>query len=183
MADRGDDAYFSPPEAVSALLAIEAAHMPASVWEPAAGAGAIVKPLRQSGRTVIASDIRDYGLEACEAPINYLEAAPRAIEGIVTNPPYRLAAEFVEKATEEAPYVAMLLRTNFLESTRRKSLFERKPPARVWVASRRLPMMHRLGWAGPQAPSNTCFAWFVWDARSGEQAHLRWFDWKEHVHA
>jgi len=41
-----------------------------------------------------------------------------------------------------------------------------------------LPMMHRHGWQGPRAPSNTCFAWFVWDARSNEKRVIDWFDWK-----
>jgi hypothetical protein len=35
----------------------------------------------------------------------------------------------------------------------------------MWVSSRRLPMMHRFGWDGPRATSNTCYAWFIWDRR------------------
>ena len=40
-------------------------------------------------------------------------------------------------------------------------------------------MMHRHGWSGPRAPSNTCFAWFVWDERSPQKCIVDWFDWKE----
>ncbi len=40
-------------------------------------------------------------------------------------------------------------------------------------------MMHRYGWQGPRAPSNTCFAWFVWDALSEQKRVIDWFDWKE----
>ena len=39
-------------------------------------------------------------------------------------------------------------------------------------------MMHRHGWQGPRAPSNTCFAWFVWDERSEQKRIIDWFDWK-----
>jgi len=49
---------------------------------------------------------------------------------------------------------------------------------RVWISSRRLPMMHRHGWQGPRASSNTCFAWFVWDERSEQKRIIDWFDWK-----
>lgn len=35
--DRGLDAYFTPPEEVWSLLAIEGARIPQHVWEPAAG--------------------------------------------------------------------------------------------------------------------------------------------------
>ena len=63
-ADRGHDAYFSPPEAVYSLLHIEASHLPRCIWEPAAGDGAIVLPFRAAGYGVVASDIVDYGWPA-----------------------------------------------------------------------------------------------------------------------
>lgn len=40
-------------------------------------------------------------------------------------------------------------------------------------------MMHRDGWKGPRAPSNTCFAWFVWNACSEQKRVVDWFDWKQ----
>jgi hypothetical protein len=178
------DAYFSPPEAVLSLLRLEAARLPGCIWEAAAGDGAIVRPLQAAGYTVLASDIADYGLPGCEAGVDYLTAPPRPeAQGIVTNPPYRLAARFAEKALREVPYVALLLRTNFLEGTTRLPFFRRHEPARVWISSRRLPMMHRHGWQGPRAASNTCFAWFVWDARSERKRVVDWFDWKKLVSA
>jgi len=67
--------------------------------EPAAGDGAIVRPLQAAGFTVIASDIVDYGLVGCKAGIDYLEAAPiGGVDGKVTNPPFKLALQFAEKA-------------------------------------------------------------------------------------
>jgi hypothetical protein len=39
-------------------------------------------------------------------------------------------------------------------------------------------MMHRHRWTGSTAPSNTCFAWFVWDERSEQKRIIDWFDWK-----
>jgi hypothetical protein len=178
-ADRGLDAYFSPPEAALSLLHIEAQHLPKCIWEPAAGDGAIVRPLQSAGFTVIASDLVDYGLEGCQAGVDYLKAKPvREPHGIVTNPPYKLAMSFAEKALHETFYLALLLRTNFLESTVRLSFFREHQPARIWISSRRLPMMHRHGWQGPRAPSNTCFAWFIWDKRSDQKRIVDWFDWK-----
>jgi hypothetical protein len=180
-ADRGLDAYFSPPEATASLLGIEASHLPQRIWEPAAGDGAIVRPLQSAGFSVIASDIVDYGLIDCKVGINYLEAPPIGdVEAVVTNPPFKLALRFAEKALSEVPYLALLLRTNFLESTERLKFFRKHPPARIWISSRRLPMMHRHGWQGRRAPSNTCHAWFVWDERSDQKSVTHWFDWKEY---
>lgn len=178
--DRGLDAYFSPPEAVTSLIYIESDYLPKCIWEPAAGDGAIVRPLKDAGFTVVASDIVDYGLTGCKSGVDYLSSKPlHGVQGIVTNPPYRLAMRFAEKAIGETPYLALLLRTNFLESTARLRFFRLNPPARIWISSRRLPMMHRYGWQGPRAPSNTCFAWFVWDRRSRQKRVVDWFDWKE----
>jgi hypothetical protein len=129
---------------------------------------------------VIASDIADYGLADCKAGVDYLKAKPiREAQGIVTNPPFKLALRFAEKAIKEVPYLALLLRTNFLESANRLSFFRKHKPARIWLSSRRLPMMHGHGWTGPRAPSNTCFAWFVWHACSDQKYALDWFDWKD----
>ena len=175
--DRGVDPYFTPIEGIRALMKIEA--LPKNIWEPAAGNGAIVNPLRDAGHNVLASDIVDYGGVKGFVQRDFLTSSvkDRSI-GIVTNPPYKLAAQFLEHALSESDYVALLLRLNFLEGSKRKAMFEANPPARVWVSSRRLPMMHRLGWTGNQAPSNTCYAWFVWAQPNGKP-QLNWFDWRQ----
>ena len=157
-AARGLEAYWTPPEAIASLLGIEAAHLPSRpclIWEPAAGTGAIVRPLQAAGYEVIASDVADYGLDDCQAGVDYLTAAPpRGIQAIVTNPPFTLAVRFAQKALTEVPYLALLLRTNFLESQERLPFFRRHPPARIRISSRRLPMMHRHDWQGNKANSN-----------------------------
>jgi hypothetical protein len=175
-ADRGLDMYPTPPEATLSLLGLET--LPRVIWEPAAGDGAIVRILQAAGHTVHASDIADYGAGYAQA--DYLASAPpAAVEAIVTNPPFKLALEFTQKALGEVPYLALLLRTNFLESIERLPFFLAHPPARAWVSSRRLPMMHRRDWDGPRASSNHCFAWFIWDARAERHCVLGWFDWRE----
>jgi hypothetical protein len=72
-ADRGLDAYFSPPEAAASLVYIEHQYLPKCIWEPAAGDGAIVRPLQAAGFMVIASDIVDYGLAGCTI-VDFLKA-------------------------------------------------------------------------------------------------------------
>jgi hypothetical protein len=168
----------SPVEAVHALVHVEGDRLPSVLWEYGAGTGNIVTALRQSGRTCYASDIFDYGFPGTKIE-DYTDAVPEwDVEGIVTNPPFNRALEFLQKSISEVPYVAYLLRTNWLESTRRLPFFKEHPPARVWVFSRRLPMLHRYGWAGKRAASNICFAWFCFDRRSDVKRQLGWVDWK-----
>ena len=150
--DRGLDPYWTPDEATRSLLEIE--RLPHVIWEPAAGAGAISKVLRSAGHKVTSSDIARYDDFDLNFSADYLTApAPHGVQAIITNPPFRLALQFAAKAIAEAPYVALLLRLNFLESVERLVFFSKAPPARILVSSRRLPMMHRLGWAGRQASS------------------------------
>jgi hypothetical protein len=176
--DRVDDFYRTPTCAVQALIGIEGNRIPRVIWEPACGDGAIVKPLEAAGRIVVASDLVDRGAGYLSRRDYLMEPVPEGVQGVITNPPYKLAMEFVEKAVREVPYSAWLLRLNFLESVRRMSFFKDISPARVLISSRRLPMMHRDGWAGPKNGSNACHAWFIWDG-AAEKTEIGWFDWEE----
>jgi hypothetical protein len=181
-AERKLDAYFTCPEAVVSLLYLERKYLPCTIWEPAAGDGAIVHLLRRAGCTVTASDIKDYGLPGCLIADYFTLPAPPGIAGIVTNPPYAAARRFAEKALDEAPYVALLLRSNFLiEGSGRDSFLETHPPARIWHSSARLPMMHRHGWTGRRSGSNTPYSWAIWDARANRPELPRRFNWHEIV--
>jgi hypothetical protein len=177
----GLDPYFTCPEAIASLIALEGDRLPQRLWEPAAGDGAIVAPLRATGRFVVASDIHDYGLDGC-AVQDYLTAIPPpGIEGIVANPPYRQALQFALKALSEVPYVALLVRSNFtVEGIKRMAFRTSHPPTRIWCSARRLPMMHRYGWTGPRAPSNTPYCWLVWE-HGAPREYPQDFDWRQFV--
>jgi hypothetical protein len=181
LSERGDDFYASPAEAVTSLIRIENQRLPRTLLEPACGDGAIVLPFRDAGYTMFASDLVNRGCPNSETGVDFLMPfpVPSGIGGIVTNPPFKLAMPFIEKALSIVPYVAVLLRLSFLESTSRKEFFQTSPLARVHIASRRLPMMHRHGWAGPVASSSTPYAWFCWDRKHNGPPNIFWFDWAD----
>src|SRR5215472_10081738 len=159
-AERGLDLYETPAVAVEALLRVE--KLPARIWEPAAGRGAIVRVLRNHGHAVVASDVFDYGGLNFVGDFLTQEQMPDGCTAIVTNPPFKIAEPFVERALELAPLVIMLLRLAFLESERRCNILEGRGLARVHVFRIRLPMMHRDQWAGKKANSGMSFAWMTW---------------------
>jgi hypothetical protein len=167
LAERRDDLYETPACAVRALLAVE--EIPSgTIWEPACGPGAIVRVLRAAGHEVWATDLVDYASPDQDAHgIDFLmeSLAPDSIGSIVTNPPFKLADEFVRHALLICPHVYMLLRLAFLESERRSEILDNGWLRRVYVFRERLPMMHRAGWNGPRASSALAFAWFVWDRK------------------
>jgi hypothetical protein len=176
--DRKDDLYETPAVAIKALLRVE--QLPHRLWEPAAGRGAIVNVLRAAGHKVLASDLVDYGDPTHFARRDFLlEKLPKDCQGIITNPPFKLAEEFVAHALELAPLVVMLLRLAFLESTRRTPILEGRGLARIHVFRRRLPMMHRDQWSGPKANSGMAFAWFVWDRAHTGPTTIHRLSWEE----
>jgi hypothetical protein len=162
LVDRKNDLYETPDVAVEALLRAE--RLPHHIWEPACGPGRIVNVLRQHGHTVWATDLVDYGCPNSQSGIDFLmERQTRIdVEAIVTNPPFKLAGEFVAKALELAPCVMMLMRLAFMESERRCNILDGGQLARVHAFRKRLPMMHRDGWQGPKSSNSLCFAWFIW---------------------
>lgn len=168
---RTDDFHETPHVAVEALLSVET--FIGAIWEPACGNGAISDILFARGHNVISTDLvsRGYGPGRVDF---LLELAPRA-PNIITNPPFKLAAEFARRACDlTTSKVALLCRLGWLEGNARRAMFEATPLARVWVFSRRLPMMHRVGWDGPESSSAIAFAWFVWDHAHSGPPTLGW---------
>lgn len=178
LADRRDDLYETPAEAVHALMLAE--KLPPFLWEPACGPGAIVNVLRGAGHTVLASDLVDYGDPTHFYGRDFLmeRKAPDGCQAIVTNPPYKLADQFVSHALDLVPAVFMLLRLPFIESVRRSAILESGHLARVNVFRNRLPRMHRGGWKGAETSSSMCFAWFCWSRNHTGPTELRRISWE-----
>lgn len=183
LAERGNDLYGTPAVATQALLRAEI--LPHRIWEPAAGRGAIVDVLRAVGHRVLASDLVDYGDPSHFPRRNFLRErrVPDGCQAIVTNPPFKLAEEFVAHAIELCPLVIMLLRLAFLESERRCSILENCGLARVHVFRKRLPMMHRDGWEGRKANSGMAFAWFVWNRAHRGPTTIHRISWEARIDA
>lgn len=97
---------------------------------------------------------------------------------IITNPPYKHALEFVEKAlslVEEKRKVAMFLRIQFLEGQRRRKLFDREPPKAIYVLSRRLSCA-KNGDFENYGNGAVCYAWFVWEKGFGGKTVVEWIN-------
>lgn len=158
-----DDFYRTGAIATEKLLSKE--KFTGTIWEPACGIGDISQVLLSKNK-VISSDliVRGYGMGDCD----FLTIRPfMGFNNIVTNPPYKIAEEFVLHALEITPScgkIAMFCRTLWLEgSGRRDRLFTKYPPTRVWVLSSRPPMAR--GKNTPFQVGLVSFSWFVWDLK------------------
>lgn len=182
LADRRNDLYESPPEAVRALL--ELGEVPPVVWESACGPGSIVRVLRAAGHVVYATDLVDYNSpDQDESGWDFLleRQAPIGVQAIVSNPPFKLAAEFVEHGLSLCPRVIFLLRLSFLESETRSSILDGGKLSKVYVFRNRLPMMHRDGWEGNKSTNTVPFAWFLWDSNHSGPTVLNRISWRSSI--
>lgn len=148
---RALDYYPTPPDVTAALCAFLALPAGTKVWEPACGNGMMVQALAAAGLSVVGTDIQqgdDY----------LLTAPPPGTAAIITNPPFRLAEEFIRKSVAEAPLAAMLLKSQYWHAARRRVLFQDLPPAFV------LPLSWRPDfYFGAKAGAPTMeVLWTVW---------------------
>lgn len=167
------DFYATPPVAVTKLLNHE--QFGTLVLEPCCGNGAIAEILSHD-HTVIARDLYDWGYG--ETGKDFLTEPITDVDAVITNPPFKLSLEFTRRALEctekRKGKVAMLNRIQWLESERRRKLFESTPLRKVLVFSKRIPRMHRFDFTGKPGTSLLCFGWFVFDWTYEGKPVLEW---------
>lgn len=156
----------TPPWATRAFLAAARIDLTgAAVWEPFCGAGHMSAVLEEAGADVHSTDVYPHGYGEVGSFVGGALAGdvasspwPERGDWVISNPAFSLAVEAFERGLEEARNVAMLLRTQWLESEERFRLFSRER-FEVWVYSERVPMIE-FAW-DPAASSMTSYAWFV----------------------
>jgi len=170
------DFYATDPKAAEWLLKLEP-NLSDNIWECACGDLSLSNVFTATGKCVRNSDIvaRKDGIEIldflmCDTHVSNTD--------IVTNPPYKYAKEFVEKALsliDDGHYVCMFLKLTFLEGKSRRQLFKDYPPIRVWVSSSRMNCFLN-GNIASNSSSAVCYAWFVWQKGYKGFPELRWFN-------
>jgi hypothetical protein len=173
----GRDNFPTPPWATRALIE----HVIGDVWrdytclEPACGAGHMARTLVPYFKIIEASDAYDYDFAAVR---NFLDSSRRTgvHDWVITNPPFKLAKEFVVEGLRVAMVgVAVLVRTVFLESSGRwKQLFRDQPPSTFAQFVERVPMVQ--GRIDREAGTATSYGWMVWNKRIVKRAwpELAW---------
>lgn len=167
------DFYRTPGWCVSRLL--EAVSFPSGRWlEPGCGEGDIVRVVRDSipGVTVSGFDLRNTKFIRSETSNEFVVgnilkpqgqlaewmAGPK-FDMAIGNPPFRLAAQFIEFALKHANNVAMLLRLNYLASDER-SAFMRTFCPDVFILPNRPSF--RPSKRGLLTTDSIEYGWFVW---------------------
>ena len=174
---QSEDYYATTPIAAELLLGLET--FSPNVWECACGQGHLSNVFTTAGYVTKSSDLVDRGFG--EIGLDFLSNEVTEWDGdIITNPPYKYAQEFVEKAISVIPAgnkVAMFLKLQFMESKKRKNLFINYPPKTIYVSSSRL-MCAKNGDFETMAASGSAvaYAWYVWEKGYVGDPAIKWFN-------
>lgn len=182
-----NDYYATPFRATNAILdQLPDLSLDDVILEPAAGEGHIVKCLKERYpyTTIIANDIAyrssRFGIDV-NGGIDFLNPTlsySRPIDTIITNPPFSLAQEFIEKALSITKhYVIILAKIQLLEGEKRRSMFDNTPLKYIYVFSKRVSTL----WNGQEVDENgkpwattMCLAWYVWEIGYEGEPIVRW---------
>lgn len=134
-----DDYYATDPVAIDVLLKDGNVKLSEEVWECASGSGCLSKRLKHYGYSVLSTDLVDRGYGT--GGVDFLACTEMFDGDIITNPPYKLAQEFIQHALELIPNgrrVFMFLKIQFLEGKKRRKLFDSGCLKTVYVSSSRI---------------------------------------------
>jgi len=165
-----NDFYATPSEEVENILKHE--DLIGTVLEPACGKGHISKMISEN--KLISTDLIDRGYGICE--LDFLsDKYPYGdnIDTIITNPPFKLIEEFVNKAIKIArSKVIILARTQFLETiSRYENIFINNPPNRIYQYVDRIACAKNADFENTS--NSMSYAWFVWDKECND-TRLYW---------
>ena len=174
-----NDYYATHPDSTKALLEVEEIIYPA--LEPACGEGHISKLLDSVQTT--SSDLVDRGYADARC-VNFLNDDSHLLfsysyNTVITNPPFNLFQEFVEKALQIAKKkVIMFGKLQALEGQKRATFLETTPLKTVYVFKKRQqPMRNGKDYdeiTGKKMSSTMAFAWFVWEIGYEGEPVIKW---------
>lgn len=178
-----NDFYATNPEAVRKLIKKYKFNENGTWLEPCVGQGHIANTINDIYKTyVVGIDIIDRGYSNTIISDFLTYETNDKYDNIISNPPYSLAGEFVEKSIEllsDNGKMAMFLKIQFLEGLKRKKLFEKYPPKYIYVFRSRMATWNNGNSTdenGKRWATTMCHAWFVWEKGYDGEPVVRWLN-------
>lgn len=176
---QNEDYYATDPVAIDVLINDGGVEFNNKVWECACGRGDLSERLKEHGVEVYSTDLIDRGYG--DGQVDFLAYDGTWDGDILTNPPYKYAKEFIEKAmsiVSDGNRVYMFLKIQFLEGKARKELFKKFPPKTVYVSSSRIlcaknAMFDEMKAGGGSA---VAYAWYEFEKGYKGDTKLKWIN-------
>lgn len=157
------DFYPTPPDATHALMLFLVKQgiigSDSLVWEPACGNGAMSNVISDYVDDVHSTDIRHTGFGV--GGTDFL-SSQFDCDAVITNPPFALSEQFINHALNQAPVVAMLLKSQYWHAKRRIELFNKFSPAYVLPLTWRPDFLFDQRANGVRGAPTMEVHWTVW---------------------
>jgi len=150
------DDFQTPPEALLPLFPYLENNGFEIIWECAAGQGYLVKEFEARGYEVIATDIK--------TGHDFLNWNPKRFDCIITNPPYSIKQEFLERCYELGKPFALLLPLTTFETAKRQKLFKNHGIEIIFF-DKRINFITPDEKSDKESSSWFSTAWFTWGFR------------------
>jgi hypothetical protein len=171
------DYYATEPKALELLLKLE--RFDTNVWECACGGGHLSEVLLKNGHNVKSTDLVDRNYASELIDFLAIDNTEKWGGDIITNPPYKYAEQFVEKALSLIPIgnkVAMFMGIQFVEGKKRKQFLKTFPIKTIYVSSGRLNCAKNGDFVKYNSNSARCYAWYIWEKGYNGSTELKWFN-------
>lgn len=152
-----------------------------TILEPASGEGHIVNVLKENfpNSIITATDLIQRNNQEVIGGIDFLNSYNKGekYDYVITNPPFVLAKEFIDKSLTLSNVVFMFAKLQFLEGKARKEWLKSLPLKYVYVYSYRANPWRNgspVDDNGKKYSSTMAFAWYVFDKNYVGEPIIRW---------
>lgn len=160
--------FYETPYSLTELL-LEKETMIGNILEPACGNGAIVKVLKKNGYM---------NITAYDKETDFLKETKK-YDTVITNPPFSLAYEFIQKAKQVSDVFYFLLPLNYLHGKKRYDNIYSDKDFRletIYVFTRYPLLGEPLREDGKHNTGMMVYAWYKFNKNYKEEPIIRWLD-------
>lgn len=145
------------------------------IIEPACGLGVIAEYLKSKGHIVETNDLYKYTAYEADSYRDYLNEYSEKGDWVVTNPPFNICSDFVQKGFDVAPQQLLFLRTAFLETKNRyDNIFSKGHLKGIYQFIRRVECTK--GEKQEHTANSVSYAWFHFDRNFVGNPQFFWID-------
>ena len=124
------------------------------IWEPARGEGILARALNVAGyHRMISTELKPDG-------VDFFKWIPHVFDCIVTNPPYSIKYDWLERCYSLGKPFALLMPVEMISAAKAIKMFQFYRIQIIFMYPRIDFKMPKLGWSGAGAQFPTC--WYTW---------------------
>lgn len=159
--DNGLDFYATEPKAVEDFLTLTDVQLDNKVWECACGIGSISNVLKSNQHDVYSTDIVNRGYN--DATLDFLQCTEAFDGDIMTNPPFNLVDNFINKGLELTQRrLLLLVPLAYIQTMKRYQLIEQYK-CTIYIYLKRINIAKDAQFEKYINKTKACYCWLVFD--------------------